>query len=600
MTQLDTSKIKWDLSHLLTSDNDPNIETQKQQISQITIKFINNWINRTDYLENPKILKIALSEYEQWQNNFGTSGSLGYYFSLRNAQDHTNTEIKAKENQIDEFANNIQNSIEFFELRISKISKQNQQKFLNDPNLSVYKHFLENLFKNSTYLLSEPEEKILNLKTITSHSNWIKMTSTFLSKEEAEIIMEDGTKQIKNFSEIATLISSKNKTTRDSAAKAFHQINAKHAEVAENEINSILTNKKINDQLRKMERPDLGRHLADDIDSEVVDALIEAVSSRNNISQRFYQLKAKLMGVPKLKYHERNVEYGKIDKEYSYQEAVDLVYHVFNQLDPKFAEISKMFIEKGLVDVFPQKGKSGGAFCAHNLKSQPTYILLNFTNRLNDVLTIAHEFGHGINNELMKKKQNALNFGTPTSTAEVASTFMEDFVLEELLKNADHDLRLSIMMMKLNDDVSSIFRQVACYKFEQDLHQQFREKGYLSKEEIGEIFTQNMKNYMGDFVEQSPGSQNWWVYWSHIRSFFYVYSYASGLLISKSLQGSVKKTPKFIENVKEFLASGTSDSPKNIFAKMDINIADKNFWNKGLNEIEELLNKTEQLADTKN
>jgi oligoendopeptidase F len=151
-------------------------------------------------------------------------------------------------------------------------------------------------------------------------------------------------------------------------------------------------------------------------------------------------------------------------------------------------------------------------------------------------------------------------------------------------------------MAKLNDDVSSIFRQVACYRFEQELHQEFRKKGYLSKDEIGVLFRKHMKAYMGPFVEQSPGSENWWVYWNHIRYFFYVYSYASGLLISKSLQNSVKKDPAFIKKVKEFLSAGLSDSPKNIFGRLGIDITDNQFWGKGLDEVELLLNETTQLA----
>jgi len=215
---------------------------------------------------------------------------------------------------------------------------------------------------------------------------------------------------------------------------------------------------------------------------------------------------------------------------------------------------------------------------------------------LKDVETLAHELGHGINDELMKEKQNSINFGTPLSTAEVASTFVEDFVMDELMREADDETRLALMVTKLDSDISSIMRQIACYKFEQDLHKEFREKGHLSKDDIGKIFMKNMKDYMGDAVEQSPGSQNWWVYWSHIRSFFYVYSYSSGLLISKSLQASVKKDKKFIEKVKEFLSSGLSASPKDIFKKTGIDITDKGFWNNGLDEVESLLGETEKLA----
>ena len=422
------------------------------------------------------------------------------------------------------------------------------------------------------------------------------MTSTFLSKEEKTVLNEDKKKVKLPFSQILTLMGNKDKQIRDEAAKAIHKITHDNADIAETEVNSILENKQINDELRKMERPDLARHIGDDIEAEVVDTLLEVVSSRFPIVHRYYELKAKLLGLPKLAYHERTVEYGEIDIKYTYEAALNLVSSALGKLDKQFSDIISEYNENGQFDVYPRKGKRSGAFCMHNLISQPTYVFLNYTERMRDVTTLAHELGHGINNELIKAKQNALNFGTPMSTAEVASTFMEDFVLQELMLKASDAERLAIMMMKLDDDVSTIFRQIACYQFEQELHTSFREKGYLSKDEIGKIFQKHMQAYMGDFVEQSKGAENWWVYWSHIRYFFYVYSYASGLLISKSMQASVKEDPAFIEKVKEFLAAGLSDSPKNIFANMGIDITDRKFWDKGLDEVEELLNQTEALA----
>ena len=221
---------------------------------------------------------------------------------------------------------------------------------------------------------------------------------------------------------------------------------------------------------------------------------------------------------------------------------------------------------------------------------------MNFAGRIDDVVVIAHEFGHAINDEMMKNKQNALNYGTPTSTAEVASVFMEDFVIQEVIKHADDELRLAILMERLNRDIATIQRQIACYMFEQELHKTHREKGYLSKDEIGKLFKKHMHAYMGEYVEQSPGSENWWSNWWHIRNFFYTYSYAFGGLISKSLQNLVKKDHNNIEHVKEFLSTGLSDSPRNIFMKMGIDITKEGFWNNGLDEIESTLNEAERLA----
>jgi oligoendopeptidase F len=587
---------EWNLTHLFENDEDPRIELKRKIVQQKSYSFINTWKGRTDYLSSPAIILRALDEYEKWRRHYGSEGDEGYYFWLRTSQNQNDPVLKAKFNLIEEFSKKIQNDIQFFTLRIAKIPDRYQRKFIQYPGLKKYRHYLERLFAESKYLLSEPEERIMNLKSPSSYSNWVKMTSGFLSKEERAVISEDGKRFVKSFSEIASLMNSRKKQVRDAAAAAFNDILNKYADVAEAEINSVLANKKVDDELRGLPRPDLARHISDDMDTEVVDTLIRTVAGRFDISSRFYRLKARLLRVKKLRYHERNVEYGTISSRYPYQNSLSLIRKVFGDLDQAFVSILDDFRRNGQFDVFPKKGKSGGAFCAHNLISQPTYILLNHTNRLNDVLTLAHELGHGINNELIREKQHALYFGTPISTAEVASTFMEDFVLQEIMRKADDEMRLSIMMMRLNDEVSTIFRQVACYRFEQELHEQFRKKGYLSKGDIGKLFQKHMKSYMGSSVEQSRGSENWWIYWGHIRSFFYVYSYASGLLISKSLQNSVKEDPRFIGKVKDFLSAGLSDSPQNIFRGLGIDITNKSFWERGLQEVETLLNETSHLA----
>ena len=589
-------QISWNFGTLFSGDDDPAIEKKRKSVEKKSYTFINAWKDRTDYLRDPSTLKKALDEYELWKRNYGSEGDEGYYFWLRTTQDQNNPALKAKFNTVDNFSKKIENDIQFFPLRIAKIPPKKQKKFLHYPPLKAYRHFLERIFAESEYLLSEPEEKILNLKSTTSHSNWVKMTSGFLAGEERRIVLDNGGKGNKSFSEIQSLMNSNKRRVRDSAANAFNGILSKHVDAAEAELNSVLANKKVDDELRHVSRPDLMRHITDDIDSEVVDSLTKTVSERFDISCRYYRLKARLLKVKRLKYHERNIEYGTINTSYPYPQTVRLIRTVFRNLDDSFSGILDRFIENKQFDVYPRKGKVSGAFCAHLLISQPTYILLNHTGRLNDVLTLAHEMGHGINNELIREKQNALNFGTPLSTAEVASTFMEDFVLREIVKEADEELRLSIMMMRLNDEVSTIFRQVACYRFERELHQEFRQQGYLSKGEIGSLFQNHMAAYMGDAVEQSPGSENWWIYWSHIRSFFYVYSYASGLLISKSLQHSVRKDPAFIGKVRDFLSAGLSDSPKNIFERLGVDISDEQFWNKGLDEVEGLLNETITLA----
>jgi oligoendopeptidase F len=587
---------KWNLSPLFQNENDPQIEKAREKSVKQAGIFIKKWKSNDNFLNAPSVLKEALDDYEKFWKSTGDNAKEVYYFNLLSSLDEADPKLKAAENIATQTALKIRNDLQFFELGLSKIDGKMQKLFLNSKLLANYKHYLERLFATAKHLLSEPEEKIMNLKSVPSYSNWVKMTSSFLSKEEKEILTEKGNKETKNFSQILSAIDSKNKKVRNSAAKALNKIFEKHLDVAENELNSVLFDKKINDELRGYERPESARHLADDIDTKVVNSLLKSVSANFSIAKRYYSLKAKLMKVPILAYHERNVEYGKTDKKYDYDKTIGVVSKVTKELDPKFYEIFNKFINEGSVDVFPKKGKRSGAFCTHSLITHPTYILLNHTDKIDDLRTFAHELGHGINNELIKEKQNALNFGTPTSTAEVASTFFEDFVFQEIIKDADEEYRLSLMVSKLNQDISTIFRQIAFYNFEVDLHKDFREKGYLSKEDIGKLFRKHMMSYMGPAIEQSEGSQNWWVYVQHFRYFFYVYSYAGGLLISKSLQAQVRKDPKFIEKVKIFLSAGLSDSPKNIFKKLKIDITDQKFWDRGIGEVDNLLKETEILA----
>lgn len=593
---LDVSKTAWDFSPLFAGDADEALALRRKDVEERVRAFAAAWRSREDYTSDPGVLFEALTQYERLMREVGVDGGICYYFSLRSVQDSGDASVRAKSNEADEWSTKLSNELTFFSLRIATIPNERRELFLSDARLLPYRHYLEREFAFADHVLSEPEENILNLKSAVSHGAWVEMLSRLLSAEEREALLEDGRRELVPYSVLTMLMVSKDKAVRDVAGAQFHNIMAKLADVAESEINAILADKKINDELRHYARPDSGRLLGDDIEAPVVDALLSAVEARFDISRRYYALKAKLLGQTRLAYHERSVEYGTIDRRYTYEEASTLVHRVLSRLDSEFGTIFADFVSHGQLDVYPKKGKEGGAFCAHTLLTLPTYIMLNFTGKLSDVRTLAHEVGHGINNELMRKKVNALSFGTPMCTAEVASTFMEDFVLAELRDGADEELQLALLMTQLNDEISSIQRQVACYRFEQELHTTFRTKGYLSKQEIGAMFQKHMAAYMGEAVEQSPGAENWWVYWSHIRQFFYVYSYASGLLISKAMQRKVREDAGFVADVKEFLAAGTTDSPKHLFAKMGISIADPAFWESGLSEISRTLDVAEALA----
>lgn len=585
----------WNLKLLFDSDDDPSIQKELENTIHATEEFSKKWSSRDDYLKDAATLKEAIEDYEKYLHDHKDGGVASYYWWLRKQLNQSDSKVKAEWGKIKELEAKLSNQLQFFELNLGKISQEKQAEFLSSPELKQYKHFLERVFEEAKYQLSQDKEEVLNLKSNTSYELWVDMVSELLSEEARTVIQEDGSEQKVNFESLLGLMSSNDKKVRDEAAKAFHEINATHSEVATHELNAIFANKKVDDNLRGFERPDTQRHLADDISTATVDTLVDAVTRHNDISKRYYELKAKLLNVDYIEYHERNVEYGSVNIEYPYEKAVELVRSVFSNLDTEFQQIFSRFIDNGNIDVYPKTGKRGGAFCVYWGKAHPSYVFLNYVDKLRDVTTLAHEVGHGIHFELMRV-QNPLYFGVSTATAEVASQYLEDFVLDVLKEDADDEQALAIIMSRLNDDISSTFRQVACYRFEQELHKQYREKGYLDNDEIGKIFQKEMESYMGPAVEQSPGSENWWVYWSHIRKFFYVYSYASGLLIAKNLQQNTRKDQEFVKKVKQFLAAGTSASTQDIFADLDIDITDAAFWEDGIKQIESQLDEAENLA----
>lgn len=587
-------KTSWDLSKILPDDIKNSIEAHREKVEAATKVFVEKWKDRTDYLEDPKALKEALDEYEAWTRDYGEHNTELFYYGLAQSLDLNDPEIKSAYNIVHDKAIKLYNDIQFFALNISKIPKADHIKFLSAAKLSDYKHFLEQLFRSGVHTLSEPEERILNLKSKVSSGNWKQMLQGLLAKQSKTIKTSDGERE-QNFSEITELLSNEAQEIRDGAAEAFNEILVGHLDVAENEFNSVLENKKINDDLRNYSRADEGRHISDDVESRTVDTLVEAVVDNLDIAKEYYSLKAKLFGKEKLAYHERNVEYGESITKYPFEEAYSLVENVFKKLDPRFSKILSTYFANGQVDVFPGQGKRSGAFCSAYQTTLPVFVFLNHIDSLNNVLTLAHEFGHAIHFE-MSKIQNELNYHPSLALAETASTFFEDFVLEEVMAKLEGEEKLAVLMMKLNDDVSTIIRQISFYQFETEIHETFRKEGYLSHQKIGEIFQKHMTAYMGDGVRQDPGAENWWLYIPHFRTPFYVFSYAFGLLVSKSLQHMVREDKSNIEKVKMFLSSGGVKSPKDLMADLDIDIDSKAFWESGLQEVRDLLEETKALA----
>jgi len=595
---IDLSKIKtqWDLSPLLENENQDTIDSKISLANAKWAEFDAKWLSNAQLTSDPKVMRGSLDALEDILLTTSTSNFTSTYFGLKSSLDEADPKVKAHLSKIEDATRENDLIVQRYINRISKANIDDQQVLLNSTELVEYRYLLEDCFEHGKYLLSDEAEKVLTLNQNTSYGNWVRMTSEFLSGEEADVLTDDGSTQKKNFSELFTLLYCKDKKVRDSSAGAINTILEKHAKVAEAELNSVLEYKKIDDLLRGYPQADSAFSLGNKVSMQVIDTVIPVITENYKSVHEFYELKAKLLGLEKLEYYERNVEYGELKEKIDFDGAVKLVDEVMSGLDSSFAEIFENFLYNGQVDVFTKKGKTHGAYMAAAGKGKPSYVLLNFDGRVEDAFTIAHEMGHAINHELIHKSQKALFSDSSLCLDESASTFFEGFVLDKISENMDDATRLTLLVKQLDDAVGTIFRQIACYTFERELHKEYRSRGFLTKEEIGEIFIKNMAEYCGPSVEMNAGSETWWVYWSHIRSYFYVFSYAFGFLVSQYLQKIVREDKSNIEKVKVFLSAGSSKSPEAVLKDIGIDINDKQFWVEGIAVFKNKLNEATALA----
>lgn len=586
-----------DLTTLYIGDDDPQMDVERQEFVTCIDAFVDQW--KEADLTDVRVLRDALDDYERLKAQY-LYGSREYvYWTLRDFV-ASSDDVKSRLSMADAHSREQMVRLQFFELKLWQIAPDLHDDLLDDAHIAQYRHYLERIWSAAQYDLSESEERILTMLSNVSYGNWADMIEDAL-KQVTKPVMIDGLEHDKTFEELMTLTRHDDKDIRDQAAHHIHAVVSDLSYMATRELNSVLEYKKIQDWLRGYARPDESRIVSEDIDASVIDSLIDAVSGANAISHRFYVLKARLLGQQHLAYHERNVPVRLSDqpiKEYPFDEGVAILTRVLEQMDPAFVAIWERMMSQWLIDVAPRVGKRGWAFNRWLGKDVINVVMLNYTNTLNDVTTLAHEMWHAINTQLVYQHQHALHASYGMFTAEVASQFLEDYVYDEVTADLDDIQTLEVMMSKLNDMISSIYRQIACYQYEQRIHELYRTEWFLSTDKLSAEFQSFMQWYMWPAVSQDPGAELWWVYWSHIRTYFYVFSYAGAMILAKALQSKVAAGLLTFEDIKnKFYAVGRNQSPLETFASLGIDIADPDIWKEWLATIEDDVKRAEQLAD---
>jgi oligoendopeptidase F len=583
----DTLKLTWNLGLLYKNPKDPQIEQDMQEIEKANNLFAKKYL-KIDFIKTPILLAKALGDYEKLSEI--NSGKAWRYFALMQDIDSNDNYANAMVTKIEQRMTEARNKTAFFILRIGQISASQHKKFLTHKDLKPFKYQLEQIFLQSKYYLSEPEEQMLNLLSQTSYDMWVDGQRKVLSQKTVRYKNTDIP-----LAQARSLISELPKKQRVVLDQKITQVLKDQAPFAEAEINAIFNYKKITDEMRGYKSPTDATRFAHQLDEKTLDTLVNTVTKHFSIAHRFYKIHAKLLGEKKIGMYDRSVTIGNIKSQFDYTTAVDIVRSACNKVDKKYVEIFDTFLKNGQIDVYPKIGKQSGAYCWGGGSIHEPYVLLNHTDNLRNVETLAHEMGHAFHSELSKILPPRYRRYT-TATAEVASTFFEQLVSDELLKRVSVQESMYLLHSRILGDVSTVFRQIACYNFEKELHEKIRTHGQLSVQEIAKLLQKHLKSYLGPAVEVTEDDGYFFVDWSHIRNFFYVSSYAYGQLISKAMYQNWKQDVSFSEKLHQFLSAGGSDTPENIFKSIGIDTSKASFWESGLRAIEQEVVELEKMV----
>lgn len=578
-------KTEWDFSHMYKGYDDPKVE--KDVLGYVKVykafaakykdkKFLKNAVTLAKALEDWNVLEVKGSPLAIW------------YLYLIKRKNTTDNAIQAAATRLDDIYRKGLKEILFFTAAISKIEPKKQAVLLKDKKLASHQYLLKVLFTKGKHVLGDAEEKIMTEKSAVAHTAW----TAFMSKYQNSQKVKKGKKEIA-LSEALGMKADLPRAERRSMHKTVMQKYKDISFAAEAELNAVIRNKKIDDELRGYKLPYEATVLSYQNDLKSIENLVDVVTKSQSISHKFFALKAKILneveapGEKKITMAELATGISRAKnagKKTPFEEAAKMVQDAFTETSPEFGEIVKDYLKNGQIDVFPAQGKQNGAFCWGMINAPRTYVFLNYNGKLRDASTIAHEMGHAIHWDMSKEQPPHYQDFT-ISVAEVASTFFENILFDKLLEKAEAEEKRDLLIGNIQDRVFTIFAQIAYFQFEKALHKAVREKGYVSAEEMAKMFADCRKSYVGEAVDVVEDDGYGYVYISHFRRFFYVYSYAYGQLIADALYAEYKKDKKFIEKVKKFLRAGGSMSPADIFKGIGIDTTKPDFFKKGLKKL---------------
>ncbi len=581
---------RWDLGALVNGEGAAGVERRLQDALAKSRAFAEEHRGKVAALDGESLERAMRSLAEILE----LAARAGAFAALDFATDTADPARGALLAKVQERETEIQTTLTFFELEWAALPEEHAEELLAGANLDFCRHHLRNVRRYREHLLTEPEELVLTEKSLTGASAWSRLFEEQTSGLQVQLPGEEVPLDV-----ALSRLASADREVRRSSAEAVTAALAPGLRTRGYIMNTLLLDKAVDDRLRRYPNWLAARNLANEVSDESVGALIEAVRSRYELPRRWYRLKARLLGIERLRDYDRMASITEDDKQFSFTEGRDLVLDCYESFAPELGEVARRVFGKRHVDAPVQPSKRGGAFCAAAVPSVDPYVLLNYTFRRRDVLTVAHELGHAVHFSLAAR-QGIFHQHTPLTLAETASVFGETIVFGRLLEqDTAPESRLALLAESLEDQIATVFRQVAMNRFEELAHTARREEGELSVERLGELWAESQGELMGDAVELTDGYRSWWSYIPHfIDTPGYVYAYAYGQLLALSVYERYEQRGRqFVPQYLQLLAAGGSRSPEELARIVDVDIADPGFWDSGLDLIERQLGEAEAAAE---
>jgi oligoendopeptidase F len=592
-TDPELEAVAWDLAPLLDDGDDPvtAVDAMLASAQARADAIAAAHAGKVDQLDGPGLVAL-MHELGELQELAGRAGSYAILNFSGNTADPARGALLQR---MQEKATAIETALLFFELEWAALDDDRAEELLATEGLDFARHHLRSARRYRPHLLSEPEERIFSERALTGRSAWTRL----FEEQSSAITVElpDATEPVALEVAMARLFSPDREQRRDTQERVTTALQP-GLRTRAFAFNTLLADKMVEDRLRSFPHWLASRNLSNEASDESVQALVEAVRARYEVPRRWYRLKAQLLGLDKLADYDRLAPVSADEEHVGWSEARDLVQDSYSSFSDELGGIVQRFFDERWIDAPVRPNKRGGAFCAYTVPSAHPYVLLNYTYKRRDVMTLAHELGHGVHAAL-GGRQGVFHMSTPLTLAETASVFGEQIVFGRLLEQAETpDSRLALLTETVDGAVATVFRQIAMNRFEHLVHTERREQGELAVERFGELWMESQSELLGDAVDLTDNYSSWWSYIPHfIGSPGYVYAYAYGQLLALAVYGRYEEEgDAFVPAYLELLEAGGSRSPEELGKIVGVDLADPGFWDLGLAIVDRQLEAAETAA----